>query len=56
MKWSEFINLVANMRDAQKDYFRTRSSEALADSKLLEHQVDEIVRKGQEYYRNHPGK
>lgn len=39
-----FRQLVAEMRHAQKEYFRTRSSSALEQSKRLERQVDEALR------------
>ena len=39
----EFINLVESMRDAQRSYFRTRSSDNLNTSKKLEKQVDEAI-------------
>ena len=37
---AEFIELVRRMREAQREYFRSRSSEALTESKRLERQVD----------------
>ena len=37
----EFRALVAAMRDRQKEYFRTRTHEALTGSKRLEKLVDE---------------
>jgi len=37
----ELANLVAEMRHAQKEYFRTRSTSALEESKRLERQVDD---------------
>lgn len=36
----EFIDLVAEMRHAQKEYFRSKSKPALAKSKRLEKRVD----------------
>ena len=36
----DIIGVVRDMRNAQKKYFRTRSSEALDDSKELERTVD----------------
>ena len=36
----EFMNLVEQMRTAQKEFFRDRSTGALADAKRLEKQVD----------------
>jgi hypothetical protein len=41
---TELANLVAEMRTAQKEYFRTRSSGALDKSKSLEKQVDAAVK------------
>lgn len=41
----EFFDKVSQMREAQKEYFRTRSSAALSKSKALEREIDdEIVR------------
>lgn len=37
----EFVRLVAEMRQAQRDYFKSRSPEALERAKNLERQVDE---------------
>lgn len=39
----EFMDLVADMRRAQKEYFRTRSDAALRASKTLERRVDEAL-------------
>jgi hypothetical protein len=39
----ELARLVAEMRAAQREYFRTRSTDALARSKSLERRVDEEV-------------
>ena len=36
----EFFDKVSLMRKAQKEYFRTRSSRALTDSRRLEKEVD----------------
>lgn len=44
---TNFENLVADMRKAQKDYFRTRSQGALQSAKQLEKQVDEHIKKVQ---------
>jgi hypothetical protein len=43
MTQSEFIELVAQMRTAQKTYFKTRSKTILEQSKALERQVDAAV-------------
>jgi hypothetical protein len=40
----KFIKLVASMRTAQTEYFRTKSYDALRKAKDLEHQVDEAIR------------
>ena len=37
------LNLVASMREAQKDYFKVRTSGALEVSKALERRVDAVV-------------
>lgn len=41
MTQSQFEQLVRDMRQAQKEYFRYRSQDALKRSKELEKQVDE---------------
>ena len=40
---TEFADKVAAMREAQKNYFKYRSSKALQLSKLLEKEVDTIL-------------
>lgn len=45
MNAREFFSLVSSMRKKQKEYFRTRSTIVLRESKELEKQVDaEITR------------
>lgn len=44
MRATELATLVADMRSAQKDYFRTRSASSLERSKKLERQVDEACK------------
>lgn len=44
MNLKEFAALVAEMRDAQREYFRTRSGEVLERSKKLEKQVDHALK------------
>ena len=39
----EFYSLVKEMREAQKEYFRTRSKDSLIKSKSLEKRVDEVL-------------
>jgi hypothetical protein len=42
-KQAEFMQLVADMRAAQKEYFKFRYSGTLQRCKHLEHQVDELL-------------
>lgn len=45
---TQFYDLVRRMRTAQREFFRTRSREILAQSKSLEAQVDkELLRASQ---------
>lgn len=44
---TDFEILVADMRKAQKDYFRTRLQSALRSAMELEKQVDEHIQKAQ---------
>ena len=44
MTHTEFVQLVKDMRQAQKDYFRTRTNASLVASKDLESQVDKAVK------------
>lgn len=43
MRPKEFFDKVSRMRKAQKEYFRTRSGRALADSKRLEKEIDDEI-------------
>lgn len=43
MTEKEIIRLAEKMRNAQKDYFATRSRTALNESKRLERQLDEAI-------------
>jgi hypothetical protein len=40
MKPREFFDLVVSLRQAQRDYFKTRKTDALIESKRLEGLVD----------------
>lgn len=42
-----FLELVTNMRSAQKRYFQTRDRDDLNESKRLERQVDDHIRRTQ---------
>lgn len=52
MTVGDFVNLVKNMRDAQKKYFRTKSHSALILSMELEERVDLLLKERDE--RNMP--
>jgi hypothetical protein len=43
MEFLEFIDLVRQMRTAQKEYFKTRDKGVLERSKSLERQVDRYI-------------
>lgn len=43
MKPREFYDMVCRMRKAQKEYFRTRSGQALSVSKRLEREIDDEI-------------
>lgn len=45
MTAKEFFMLVVQMRNAQKQYFRTRDKSDLQASKQLEKQVDDEIRR-----------
>lgn len=42
--YGDFVDLVAEMRSAQKRYFCTRLEKDLTESKSLEKQVDEVLK------------
>lgn len=44
----DFMKLVEDMRNAQKEYFRTRSRDVLEKSKQLERQVDAEIEKAKQ--------
>ncbi len=41
----EFFDLVSDMREKQREYFRTRSLSVLSESKALERRVDDEIRR-----------
>ena len=43
MNYEEFVELVGQLREKQREYFRTRSKDALIACKYLERRVDGIV-------------
>ena len=50
----QFFNLVKAMREAQREYFSTRSSAALTKARQLERRVDESIKHGDEYLKQQP--
>lgn len=44
-----FFRLVRAMREAQREYFRSRSHDALTKARALEKRVDDCITKGDEY-------
>lgn len=57
MKPREFFDAVARMRAKQKEYFRTRTSIALTESKRLEKVVDDEIKRVENiiYKQQNPG-
>ena len=51
MNAREFFYLVAEMRRAQRNYFKTHEQRTLVASKMLEKQVDEEIRRVEEIER-----
>lgn len=51
----DFFILVRDMRQLQKDYFRTRDREVLVKSKELEKRVDEEIRRVSDFMNKHYG-
>lgn len=43
MDAKEFFNKVVQLRRAQREYFRTRSGQALSVSKRLEREIDDEI-------------
>lgn len=48
----KFFNLVKAMREAQKEYFATRSHAALTRARSLERNVDAAIKRGDDYLNN----
>lgn len=57
---NEFIELVREMRNAQKEYFKTRDKSVLLKSKELERKVDSFlahkVKTNKQHYSNERNK
>ena len=49
---TEFMQLVREMRKAQKEYFKTRDRDVLAKSKQLEKRVDDEIKKEEGFANN----
>ena len=47
-----FFRLVERMRSKQKEYFRTKSPIALNESKQLEHEVDDEIKRANDIINN----
>lgn len=43
IEFSNFVDVVSRMREAQKEYFRTRDSRILIRAKNLESAVDSMI-------------
>lgn len=52
MNAKDFFALVSRMRDKQKEYFRTRSTSVLQESKRLEKQVDDEIKRVNEIIKD----
>ena len=48
----QFFNLVKAMREAQREYFSTRSHGALQKARQLERSVDAYIKRGDDYLNN----
>lgn len=55
MTGREFVELVRDMRAKQVEYFKTRSSDVLRESKQLERRVDAAIRDWREGQPALPG-
>jgi hypothetical protein len=50
----QFFNLVKAMREAQMEYFSSRSHEALQKARSLERSVDAYIKRGDDYLKQQP--
>lgn len=46
-----FFNLVKAMREAQREYYSTRSHAALSKALSLERSVDDYIKRGDDYLK-----
>lgn len=54
MNAQDFFELVSKMRKAQKEYFATRTTEALFHSKQLEREIDAEIKRVKDRLNNQP--
>lgn len=54
MNPKQFFDTVCMMRNAQKDYFKTRAAGSLAEAKRLEKFIDNEISRVKEIKRNEP--
>lgn len=51
---NNFISAVENMRNAQKEYFRTRNKEVMKHSIILEKTVDKMIAEHKNELKKNP--
>lgn len=54
MDTEKFIGVVRRMREAQREYFKTRNNIILFRAKSLEQIVDEMIQEHDAWLKNHP--
>lgn len=54
MNTEKFIDTVKRMRDAQKEYFKTKNRKVMLHSMMLEGAVDKMIEEHEEWQRAHP--
>lgn len=54
MDKDKFIDLVKRMREAQREFFKTRSKQMLIRSKNLESVVDDMIKEHDAWQKLHP--
>lgn len=51
---NNFISTVESMRNAQKEYFRTRNKEVMKQSIILEKTVDKMIEEHKNEFKKNP--
>lgn len=51
---NNFISTVESMRNAQKEYFRTRNKEVMKHSMILEKKVDKMIEEHKNELKKNP--